>query len=77
MYVHHPRNGIPIIPFTGSLIDTELLYLQPYLEALSLVSDIREVNKEHWRHLQGYTNRFLGGITPTSPHLLLEMVSRP
>jgi len=61
MYQHHPENGICIPPFLGSFIDSELLYLQPYLESLALLSNVREVNKD-WRHPQEYTNRFLGGI---------------
>jgi TFIIF-interacting CTD phosphatase-like protein len=61
-YSDNYSNGIPILPFTGDMVDSELLFIQPYLEALSLVNDIREVNKEKWRHPQGYTNKFLTGV---------------
>lgn len=63
MYCNDWSNGVPILPFTGDIVDSELLFIQPYLEALSLLSDVRDVNKEKWRHPQGYTNKFLTGVS--------------
>lgn len=42
-------NGIPIIPFYDSKKDEELLSLAEYLRQLALESDVRQLNRHHFK----------------------------
>ena len=45
-FAYHLNNGIPVVPFYDSQIDTELLLLSYYLLNIANYYDLREANKE-------------------------------
>lgn len=47
---HQLLNGVPIISFTGSNTDTELMGLQDYLQYLSRISDVRKANLDYFKY---------------------------
>ncbi|KAF2884965.1 hypothetical protein ILUMI_21186 [Ignelater luminosus] len=53
-FIKNPRNGILVSPYNISnfWIDNELLYLQNYLEYLSGVQDVREIDHENWKEIE-------------------------
>jgi CTD small phosphatase-like protein 2 len=47
---HQLLNGVPIVSFTGSDTDTELMSLQDYLLHLSKAPDVRKVNLDYFKY---------------------------
>jgi CTD small phosphatase-like protein 2 len=47
---HQLLNGIPIVSFTGSETDTELMSLQDYLQYLSKAPDVRKINLDYFKY---------------------------
>ncbi len=47
---HQLLNGVPIVSFTGSETDTELMSLQDYLLYLSKAPDIRKINLDYFKY---------------------------
>lgn len=46
---HQLLNGVPIISYTGSSTDTELMALQDYLHHLGRQSDVRKANLDYFK----------------------------
>ena len=46
-FAYHLNNGIPVVPFYDSLIDTELPLLSYYLLSIANYNDLRVANQEH------------------------------
>ena len=46
---HQLLNGVPIISYTGSITDTELMALQDYLHHLNRQSDVRKANIDYFK----------------------------
>ena len=45
MFKDSPRNGVPIVDYTGDLFDRELVYMLGYLMELGKWEDVREGNR--------------------------------
>ena len=48
-FAYQLNNGIPIIPFYDSKLDTQLKQLEEYLVDLSKVPDVRVANKDYFK----------------------------